>query len=121
MSSSFARIGINNYVLPKEGPKVFRALLDFRATAEQILDLTLQVQQGFVSYIQGGFFDNRLNTQPLVITADVTGQAIAIPAGKQAYMPIFMADPKLEFKTPSAGNLVIPIHLTNVPVYPIVF
>lgn len=117
---NYARFGTHNAVLPKEGPMVFPTNVDFSIAtgkASQEVDLTLAVEQGFVSFIQGFFVDNSANAAVLTITIDQTGQIIKIPAGKQAYMPAFFSDtPKLTLSTTQAVGLVVYIGLTNVPV-----
>lgn len=115
-----ARFGTHNAVLPKEGPMVYPVNMDFSVASgnvNQTVDLSLQVQQGFISFIQGFYVDNSLNANPLVIVIDETGQKINIPANKQAYMPAFFSDTaKLVASTTLAANLIVPIFLTNVPV-----
>lgn len=118
--NQYSRFGTHNAVLPKEGPMVFPVNLDFSlatGAASQTVDLTLQIQQGFVSYVQGFYVDNADNTATLTITIDETGQRFKIPAGRQAYMPAFFSDTaKCVLTTTQAAGLVVPFFLTNVPV-----
>lgn len=122
MSAYFARFGSFNQVLPKEGPKVFGFNLDFRTLGSQDVDLSLQVQQEFISFVQGWFIDNSLNAAAVSISTTGTNQGIRIPAGKQAYMPMFITDEcKLTITTTPAANLIVPFYVTNVPVMPYVW
>lgn len=122
MPSYFARFGTFNQVLPQEGPKVFGFGLDFRTEGEDTVDLSLQVQQGFISFVQGFFIDNSDNGAAIRISTIGTDQGITIPAGKQAYMPMFVTDEcKFTITTTPAADLVIPFYVTNVPVMPCVF
>lgn len=118
--AQYARFGTHNAVLPKEGPMVYPVNMDFSVAtgaASQTVDLSLQIQQGFISYVQGFFVDNSANTATLTIVIDETNQTFKIPAGKQAYMPAFFSDTaKLVASTTQAAGLVVPIFLTNVPV-----
>lgn len=122
MSAYFARYGTYNAVLPKEGPKVFGFNLDFRVEDLVDIDVSLQVQQGFISFVQGWFINNIDNAEPVKIATQGTDQGITIPAGKQAYMPMFITDEcKLTITTTAAANLIVPFYLTNVPVMPCVW
>jgi hypothetical protein len=118
-TSNFVRLGSKNMVLPPEGPKLYPVQLDFRTTNTQVADFISEIQKGFISFLQGGFFDNSLNNNPLFITTDQVNQVVQIPAFTMGYMPLFITDSaKLTFTTVQAGNLVVPIVLTNVPVTP---
>lgn len=118
----FARLGTKNMVLPPEGPKVYAFTLDFTATNSREIDMGGEIEKNFISFIQSVLIDNRLNGQPITIMAEQIGFEYSIPAGKQAYMPVFVTDAaKLTFKTPQAASLVVPIVITNVPVQPYVW
>lgn len=118
----FTRLGTYNMVLPPEGPKAYPFTLDFTTTNTQLLDFTSEIQRGFISWIQSVVVDNRLNANDLIITAEQTQFPLRIPAGKQAYMPVFVTDAaRITFTTPQDGSLVVPCLVTNVPVQPIVF
>jgi hypothetical protein len=116
----YARFGTHNAVLPKEGPIVIPTNLDFSTVtglATQTIDLSLQIQQGFISYVQGFFVDNFDNTAMLTIVIDETNQRFKIPAGKQAYFPAMFGDSaKCTVSTTQANGLVVPMFLVNFPV-----
>lgn len=118
--AQYARFGTHNAVLPKEGPITIPVNLDFSAVtgvAVQTVDLSLQIQQGFISYVQGFFVDNFDNAAMLTITIDETNQRFKIPAGKQAYFPAMFGDSaKCTVATTLAGSLVVPMFLVNFPV-----
>lgn len=120
--SNFSRFGTYNQVLPSKGPKVYPFTLDFRTLAEQDLDFSVEITGGFIDYISGCFVDNRLNVNPLVIKTQSVGQAVSIPAGKQAYMPLLVTDAaQLQITTIIANNLLVPFFVMNFPVQPFVW
>lgn len=118
----FTRLGTSNMVLPPEGPKVYPFTLDFTASNEQTLDFVAQIQGGFISFVQSVLIDNRLNANELILTTEQVNFPYAIPAGKQAYMPLFVTQSALlTFRTPQALNLVVPCIVANTPVSPYVW
>lgn len=118
----FARLGTHNMVLPPEGPKVYGFTLDFTSTNTREVDMTGEIEKKFITFVQALLIDNRLNAQPLIVAAAQIGFEYSIPAGKQAYMPIFITDAAvLTFRTPQAASLVVPIVVTNTPVQPYVW
>jgi len=125
MSAFFARYGTSNMVLPPEGPKVFGFNLDFRTPGQddtEIVDLTLQIQQGFISQVSGFFIDCRLATSATTITMTGTNQQVSIPSGKQAYMPAFVLDEAVfTVVTTPGATVVIPFYPVNFPVTPLVW
>lgn len=121
-ASQFTRFGTFNAVLPKEGPKTYPFTLDFNTQGQRVIDMQIEVDAKHISYISGGFFDNRLNANPLLIAVERVGQVLAIPAGKQAYMPLLVSDtPVLTLSTTPANGLLIPVFVCNFPVTPIIF
>jgi hypothetical protein len=118
-ADSYARLGTYNMVLPPEGARVYPFTLDFRSDGLAQLNFLLQIQQQQVSFIQGIFVDNSLNLNPLFIRTDQVNQVVQIPKQTQGYMPLFVSDSAvLDFTTVQAGNLLVPIVVTNVPVMP---
>ena len=120
--NQFARYGTYNAVLPKEGPKVFAFNLDFAAAKQQDVDLVLAIQNNTISFVQSWYIDNSKNAVAITVETAGTGQRITIPAGKQAYMPMFIPDEaRLTLTTTPAAGLVVPFFVTNVPVTPCVW
>jgi hypothetical protein len=120
--TTFTRFGTHNAVLPPEGPKTYPFNLDFGAVASILVDMQNEITQGHISFISGGFFDNRANANDLLIQVERVGQVLRIPAGKQSYMPLLVGDaPQVTFKTTAANGLIIPIFVCNFPLWPIVF
>lgn len=111
------RFGTNNAVLPKEGPKVFPFTLDFTVKNLQELDLTLAIEQGWVSFISGIYIDNAINAANISVTTANLGQRVTCPSLSQAYFPLFVTDnPRLTINTTAAPNLLIPVFVVNFPV-----
>lgn len=118
-ASSFVRLGTHNMVLPPEGPKVYPFVLDFRTQGSNTIDMIAEIQRGFISFVQGLFIDNSLNGQQLTAVADQTNHSIIVPPNSQMFMPMFISDSaRITFTTTPAGNLTVPIEVTNVPVMP---
>lgn len=123
MSSNMARFGTYNVALPPEGPRVYPINCDLRTVDQFEIDLTLEVVQGFISFAQSLFIDNTANAGEVRITATGTNQMLRVPAGKQAYLPMFITDEiklVVEVDAP-AIDLIIPIIVGNMPMTPYVW
>lgn len=121
-ANSYVRFGTHNMVLPPEGPKVYPLTLDFRLTNTQTLDFVAIIMQKQITFLQGVFVDNSLNMNPLFIETDQVGQRVQIPAQSQAYMPLMITDSAvIDFTTVQAGNLLVPVIMTNCPVMPYIW
>lgn len=123
LDAQFARFGSYNMVLPKEGPKVIPQNLDFRTVDNQLVDLSLAKEQGFVTFISSLYIDNRANTGWFKISSSGIQQEIQIAAGAQAYMPMLVSD-TLQFETSVeavTADCIVPVFFLNFPVNPIIF
>lgn len=118
-----ARFGTYNQALPPEGPKAYAFNVDFRQVTKYEIDLSSEKTQGFISFIQALFIDNRLNAGPVKIKATGIFQEIQIPAHSQAYMPMLITDEiKLDVTVNAAAiDLIVPIICLNVPVMPYIW
>ena len=116
------RFGTHNDILPKKGPLAYAFQLDFTSKGQVDIDMQPEISGGFVDFVSGVFVDNRQNLNPLEITVAGIGQKVAIPAGKQSYMPLLCTDSaQLTFNTPVNNLLIIPLFVLNFPVWPIIF
>lgn len=119
--SGFARFGTTNMILPPEGPKVFPMLLDFTAKNIQETDFGPYIGEGNeVSFIQSFFVDNSRNDENLLVTSQNINQTVVIPPRKMGYMMMFISPNNgfLTWQTVQAGNLTVPITVSNTPVTP---
>lgn len=107
-------IGINNALVPKEGPKTIPVLVDLRTASSALVDLTQQQMTQKISFIQTIFVDNSLNTESVSIQADTTNQILRVPAGVQAYLPILSPIPP-RFIIATTGAVIVPIQFLNIP------
>ena len=119
---SYTRFGTYNAVLPKGGPKVYPFFLDFTTSSEQAIDMQPEISKENIDYISGIYIDARKAAQDVEIITEAINQSIGFPAGKQGYMPLLIGDAALiTFRTPKANGLIIPVHVVNFPVWPIIF
>lgn len=107
-------IGINNAMVPKEGPKTIPVNVDLRTAVSALVDLTNQQMQQKISFIQSLWVDNSQNTAEVLIQADTSNQVLRIPAGAQVYTPILLPIPP-RVTVSSVGAVIIPIQFLNVP------
>jgi hypothetical protein len=113
-SPSPLMVGINNAMIPKEGPKTFPITIDLTVSQSVLVDMSLNQALAQISMVQSLFVDNRENAQPTLIRSEVTGQVISIPPRAQAYVPILVPNP-VKFIVASTGGVVVPIQVLNVP------
>lgn len=119
---TYSRFGTYNAVLPKGGPKVYPFRLDFTTNGEQLIDMQPEITAHNIDYISGIYIDNRANGNPVEIVTEQINQSVGFPAGKQGYLPLLIGDAAvLTFRTSKANGLIIPVHVVNFPVWPIIF
>jgi hypothetical protein len=90
--------------------------LDFTATAQYTLDLSLFMQQGYISMVQSIYIDNQDSTVDLVIQVSTSQQRIVFPAGEQGYLPLLVPNPARVTFTCSGGPATSYVALLNFPV-----
>ena len=116
------RYGVNNVIIPKNGPATIPALLDFTSTAEIEIDGELVVSQGQIEYLQGVFIDNADNPDTLTLTMGTTGQRIVCPKNSQGYFAIMVPNPpRIVAQSAQAGNKKIRLFFYNVPIQSLVW
>jgi hypothetical protein len=107
----------DNQNLPKEGPRVIPAQLDFSANDTVGLDLSNQQQRGFFSMLQTIFVDMGAAAAPLTITVNGTGQTIICKQNTQGYYNILQPNPiKLTFTSVAGSVPKVPVFLCNMPI-----
>jgi hypothetical protein len=109
--------GVSNVIIPKGGPKVVGAQLDFTVNSQIEIDGLSVVQNGRIEFIQGMFIDNSDNPSPLTFIMQGTFQRIVAPAHSQGYYSILLPNPpQMVANTTPAAGLVISIIFYNVPI-----
>jgi hypothetical protein len=107
---------------PKQGSLSATVLLDYiagAAVSSKDIDLYVEEANGVLDFVQSAFIDNTNNQFPLVITVDITGQRLFVPALKQGTFPILApAGAKLHCATtlPAVGTVRVTMQLLNVMV-----
>lgn len=115
--------GTFNQQIPKEGPvAVPIGPLDFSTNTTYEIDLTIQIQQGKISYVQGIYADNFDNAHPLTIFNSATKQRIVIPPYSEAYIPFLASNPpKFVVSTNVGGPSALTMFAYNFPAGPCVW
>lgn len=109
--------GVNNAIIPRGGPKVVRAILDFSNEAEILIDGQQIVSQGQIEYLQGFFVDNADNTDSVTFVMSATNQRIVVPANSQGYYTLLVPnDPKITASTPQVNGRIVECFFYNVPI-----
>lgn len=115
--SLFGTFGVNNAIIPKGGPKVVRAILDFSAASEILIDGQQIVSQGQIEYLQGFYVDNASNPVAITFVMSVTNQRIIVPANTQGYYSMLIPnDPKIVATMPQLNNRRVECFFYNVPI-----
>ena len=113
----------SNQQIPKLGPATIPLpVLDFSVNTSYIVDLTSQINQGKIEYIQGLYVDNSLNANVLTITNLTTQQVVKFPPLAEGYIPFLAQNPpRFKVATAAAGSLLVTIYAYNVPIGPIIW
>lgn len=120
MAGSFSLagvFGVNNAIIPRNGPKVARAVLDFSNAAEILIDGEQIVSLGQIEYIQGFFCDNSANDVSITFTMSTTGQKIVVAPNTQGYYSLLIPNnPKIVAEMPQLNNRQVECFFYNVPI-----
>lgn len=112
-------LSVFNMTLSGNGPLVVPYVCDMRTVAEIDADLSALVANGNIDFISGAFIDNHASVELLTIRAAGSNQAIRVPAGFQAYMPILAPnEPKFIISAAGVPGVIIPIFFYNIPLLP---
>ena len=102
-----------NGLAPVNGPKYVTVALTL-AEAEQIIDLTLQIQSNAIDFIQSVWIDNLDNANALELYLPISQHRINVPAGVQGYYAYIGDEPKPVVRT-SEGEGTVTLIFLNVP------
>lgn len=109
--------GANNVLIPKGGPKVVGANLDFSTVAEILIDGQQIVSQGQIEFLQGMFVDNADNGVSVSFEMSTTGQRLVIPARAQGYFAILVPnEPRIIARMSQLNNRRVRVLFYNVPI-----
>lgn len=116
LTSTLVEKSLNYVPFPAEGPRDTPLQFDFTSHVSYYVNLAVYQAQARQRTVQGAFFDNSQSTAPLLVVMDGSGQALQIPAGAQAVLPLFAPNPVGLTATCTAGGNNVQIHLLNFPV-----
>lgn len=109
--------GVNNAIIPRGGPKVVRAVLDFSNVGEILIDGQQIVSEGNIEYLQGFFVDNADNNVAISFTMSATNQRIVVPANTQGYYSLLIPnEPKIIARMPQTNGRRVEVFFYNVPI-----
>lgn len=114
-ASAAQTFGINNALIPSEGPKCLPYEIDFSLGNVQTLDLTIAFQSRQISLVQTLFVDNSASSVPTSIAIRGTNQTIDAPAFTQGYYAVLVPNPPF-FTINNSGTSKIFIFVLNIPV-----
>lgn len=116
LDAQYVDVPIFNQLVPGEGPKAIRAMLDFSTTDGYSINMTTQQESGIIKAIQTLYIDASKLLQPATFIAGLTQQRITVLPNTQGYYPFLLPNPP-QFdveSTASMGSIVV-IHMLNVP------
>jgi hypothetical protein len=106
---------VNNQIVPNEGPKAVPLFLNFAAATDFTLDMTEFQERKFLEMVQTIYVDCSLSASDLTVTFGKSNQKIVAKAGTQGYYPVLVPNfTSIDFS--SAGGVLIPVFLVNVPI-----
>lgn len=96
--------------------------LDFTNANRYEADLTAQVQQGQIDFIQSVYINLRDAAFDIVLTGNVGNHQVVCKAGKMIYSPIMLNDsPKFIAEVSVAIAAPFQILVSNIPFFPMQF
>lgn len=109
--------GVNNAIIPREGPKAIATRLNFSNASEIVIDGEQVVARGQISFLQGMFVDNADNAVGITFTFTPTNQRIVVPANTQGYYAILQGNPpRITANMAQLNNRFVGITFYNVPI-----
>ena len=112
------RFDVFSMVLSANGPMSIPINCDLQINTQVNVDLSSNVQQGFIDFISTVYVDNSLNSAETSIRVDGgTNQIIKCPANSQGYFNILAVNPP-KFIVSTTGGVIVPLQFLNTPVFP---
>jgi hypothetical protein len=109
--------GVSNIAIPPKGPKAVPIDIDFSVQTSIDISGELATAQGHIDYVQGFYYDNGNNADPITFTVQGTNQVIKVPGYSQGYVPaLFLDPPFMTVATTAAADKRVRITLYNVPI-----
>jgi hypothetical protein len=96
---------------PDQGSKGLPVNFDFTAAGSNGTaingDLTVEMQQNQIAFVQSIWIDNRLAAQPFVITFLGFNYVIQVRAGRQGAYPVYGVSGDLRYTANSNGGIIL--------------
>lgn len=103
-------------LVPAEGPKMLPYTANFPSASSYEVDLTLTMQQTYMSVVQSLFIDASTATAPVSVEVLGTSLTIELEAGSQGFFPLLVPTTGAKFIITSASIKPIILIFINVPV-----
>lgn len=115
LDAQFVDAPIFNQLVPGEGPKSIRAVLDFTSVDEWTIDLTTAMNMNIIKAVQTIYFDLTDCNFEVVLMTEKAQQRIVLPRKSWGYVPILLPNPGVfTAKGPLNSGKAI-LHMLNVP------
>ena len=104
----------------EEGPREIVKVYTFAGAGTQADNLTKEIMQKEISFIQGMYFNNKSGGGIITLSSRQGEQSIEIANKTQGFMPLFWGmDPEFEITAAAAGT--VQFNFVNVPVAPYIW
>lgn len=102
-----------------KGPLIIPKTIDFRTALTAIVDLSSQVQQNTIDFINSVYVDNKDGPYNIDIVASSTYSRITVPAKSQCFFPLLATNPPVFTLTCSGvQGIQIQFYFGNIPWVP---
>jgi hypothetical protein len=99
---------------PSNPPRSIPFILNFGTITTLGIDLTNQIEQNYISGIQGMFIDNSTSSTRTTVYIPSSQQTLRVPAYSQAYLPIIAPTPP-QLNVTNLGSATVGLQLFNYP------
>lgn len=122
MTTKSVQHKIYNQLAPtvEEGPRCLVKQYVLAANVFQGDNLTMEVMEQQMSFVQTLWFDTTLMTAMVQFVSERTEQTLELPKLSQGYIPI-LAGPELHFRVLSTGTGTLNLIFINVPMPAIIW
>lgn len=118
--SANARFQTFAMTLPEKGPIAIPDEWTFADGVKTEVDLTQLIENGWLDFVSGVYFDNTENDGYMVLECVGTIQKFYLPAKASGYVPLLLPNPPKVQVTHNGGG-VVRFQWYNIPVFPISF
>lgn len=112
--------GVYNMTVPSKGPMAVSFPLDFTSENTATFDLTAEMLNRSIDYIQGLYIDNWKGAVGIDLLVGISRQTLHVPAHAQIYLPVLASNPFVvqAYTANGAAAGVVPCFGYNVPIAP---